>query len=507
MNKITSKFKKYALLTITTIELLKVLSVSFAMSAIVNSNEILSDVDIDFRSEIDFQQFENQSFKKKRNLYQLWHRRSDHMKFAKLRNLHKVITLHESILIVEKRNESCEICAITNMINAHSRRLIERKINILKLIFIDICESLFASKFDYEYFLKIVNNHFQRTWVISFRKRVDASKALNKWKLKMKLEIERRLQTIRYDNVKELKSIFDLWCAFIDIVSQYIVFYNFIQNDVTKRDIKTIENQIRTMIQDAKLFMKFWFEAKKTNAYVRNRVNTNSIIDDNSTNSIEVWINVKSSIDHLRVWECKCYSLVNTKSLFENNKKNKFVNTERSNVFMNYDENIITQYRIWTFDRRDIIKHHKIMFFEHKKWKSESLNLFRITMNVLSERRSVKKSRKIAFASATTSTTSVVFVAFTFVTSSVFVVFAIFVNRNESRTEIKSMNAKKNDEFNDTSNENDEINELIAKSTIQTRVKLTSLTKSSRMIQQFLHVIISKRTRCYKREKARRASK
>ena len=85
------------------------------------------------------------------------------MKFAKLRDLHKVITLHKSIFIVEKRNESCEMCAITKMINAHSRRLVERKINILKLIFIDICESLFASRLDYEYFLKIMNNHFRRT--------------------------------------------------------------------------------------------------------------------------------------------------------------------------------------------------------------------------------------------------------------------------------------------------------------------------------------------------------
>ena len=64
MNKITSKFKKYALLTIITIEFLKVLFISFAMSTIVNSNEILLDIYIDFRNKIDFQQFENQSFKK-----------------------------------------------------------------------------------------------------------------------------------------------------------------------------------------------------------------------------------------------------------------------------------------------------------------------------------------------------------------------------------------------------------------------------------------------------------
>ena len=94
-----------------------------------------------------------------------------------------------------------------------------------------------------------------------------------------------------------------------------------------------------------------------------------------------------------------------------------------------------------------------------------------------------------------TSASAAIFVVFTFVTFSTSVEFAIFENKNETQTKMKSMNAKKNDEFNDISDENDEINEFIAKSTIQTRVKLASFTKSSRMIQQFLHVIISKRKR------------
>ena len=124
-------------------------------------------------------------------------------------------------------------------------------------------------------------------------------------------------------------------------------------------------------------------------------------------------------------------------------------------------------------------------------------------MNVLSKKRFVEKSRKIIFTFVAISTTSIIFVVFIFVTFSTFVEFAIFENKNEIRTKIKLMNAKKNDEFNDTSNENDEINEFIAKSTIQTRVKLTSLTKISRMIQQFLHVIIFKRKRNVINEKKR----
>ena len=259
INKIILKFKKFALLTnnmMFVIKFFEILFISFAISTIVNLNKILFDANIDFRNnvEIDFQSsnvdsnVDSNVNQKKRDLYELWYRRFDYMKFAKFRNLHKITILRKSILIVENRNDSCKIYAITKMINTYNRRLIERKIHILKLIFIDICEFLFVSKFDYEYFLKIVNNHFRRTWILFFRKRIDASKIFNKWKLKIKLKTQRKLQTIRCNNVKKLKFIFNFWCEFIDIVLQYIVFYNFIQNDVIKRVIKIIENRIRTMI-------------------------------------------------------------------------------------------------------------------------------------------------------------------------------------------------------------------------------------------------------------------
>ena len=65
------------------------------------------------------------------------------------------------------------------------------------------------------------------------------------------------------------------------------------------------------------------------------------------------------------------------------------------------------------------------------------------------------------------------------------------------------MHMKKNDKFIDTSNEKNEINEFIAKSTIQTRVKLTFFTKFSRMMQQFFHVTIFKRKRNITNEKKR----
>ena len=56
INKITSKFRKYALLasnTMFAIEFFKILFISFATLTIVNSNEILLDANIDFRNDIE----------------------------------------------------------------------------------------------------------------------------------------------------------------------------------------------------------------------------------------------------------------------------------------------------------------------------------------------------------------------------------------------------------------------------------------------------------------------
>ena len=73
------------------------------------------------------------------------------MSDAKLKNLHKITTLKKSIFTIQQ-NDFCEICAIIKMINKYNRHLIERKIKILTLIFIDICEFFSFSRFDHEIF-------------------------------------------------------------------------------------------------------------------------------------------------------------------------------------------------------------------------------------------------------------------------------------------------------------------------------------------------------------------
>ncbi len=78
----------------------------------------------------------------------------------KLCNLHKMTILEKSILIVENNEIMYEICALIKFINKQDHIISKRKTNILVLVFIDICSSLFLSFNEYQYFLKIIDNHF-----------------------------------------------------------------------------------------------------------------------------------------------------------------------------------------------------------------------------------------------------------------------------------------------------------------------------------------------------------
>jgi len=68
--------------------------------------------------------------------------------------------LKKSILIVENNKIIYKICALIKFINKQDHIISKRKTNILVFIFIDIYDSLFLSFNRYQYFLKIVDNHF-----------------------------------------------------------------------------------------------------------------------------------------------------------------------------------------------------------------------------------------------------------------------------------------------------------------------------------------------------------
>ncbi len=408
-------------------------------------------------------------------LYKLWHRCFTHLESAKLRQLHKIITLKKSIFINDSHKNVCEICALIKFINKWEHNVSDWKTSILTFIFINICESLSLSLNSESYFLEIVNNHFRKTWCISLKQRFNASDALQKWKLSVKLHSNVRLLSVRSDNVTKLKVILNSWCSSVDIASQYIVSHMSIQNEVVERIICITENLLQVMIKNAELLIEFWAKAAKTDVYLQNQTITKLLINEAFMILKKTFIEIKLSIDHVWVWECKCYLHVNLKSLSIEDRWDKFMNRNRLNTFMKYVKDIDKQYHLWASDLDRVIKSHAVKFAEDEKSEDMNLQLCKQTFNVLSKRRSVRRSSKNNVSTDVSKSDT----------------FMIDVS-SESTNALKIIAINLNALFKITSQASDD-HEIHLNVQIAQKVFASSTLKSA--VQTFLHVVISKRKR------------
>ncbi len=210
--------------------------------------------------------------------------------------------------------------------------------------------------------------------------------------------------------------------------------------------------------------------------------------------SKKTFIKIKLSIDHVQVWECKCYSYVNFKLLSVEDRWDKFMNKDRFNIFMKYVKNINKQYHFWVSDLDWVIKNHAVKFAEDEKNENMNLQLCKQTFNVLSERRSVKRSSKnnvstnvlkfdafmIDVSSESTDALKIIIINLINVSSeSINALKIIMINLNALNSKI-------------TSHTSDERKAYVNVQITQ-KVLTSNMFKSA--IQTFLHVVISKRKR------------
>ena len=202
--------------------------------------------------------------------YKLWHRRFAYLDAAKLWELHRVITLKRSILIVENKEKSCQICAVIKLCNKRNHHVSERKSTILILVSINICDSLLLLRQEYQYFMKLIDNHSRRIWIILLKDRSKAIQLLHKWRFKIELQSDVKILTVWSDNASELKLILNEWSSTSEVAAQYIISYNSYQNESAERDIRSSEESTHVIIKNVDLLIEFWSEIVETNVYLRN---------------------------------------------------------------------------------------------------------------------------------------------------------------------------------------------------------------------------------------------
>ena len=71
-------------------------------------------------------------------------------------------------------------------------------------------------------------------------------------------------------------------------------------NDIAKRQNRTLQDMVRSMMVESLLHISLWGEALNTTIYLLNRVPTKATIKT----SFELWIGGKPNLKHLHIWGC-----------------------------------------------------------------------------------------------------------------------------------------------------------------------------------------------------------
>ena len=109
------------------------------------------------------------------------------------------------------------------------------------------------------------------------------------------------------------------------------------QNGLTERMNKTLLESVRCMLFHANLSKAFWGEAVNTTTYVLNRF-PSAVIEFKTP--YEKWTRHKSSLKHLRVFECIAYAHV---------KQGKLEPRAQKCIFIGYPAGV-KGYKLWSLE-------------------------------------------------------------------------------------------------------------------------------------------------------------
>ena len=179
---------------------------------------------------------------------------------------------------------------------------------------------------------------------------------------------------MRLDNAPELVATVDDCSKSSGIRQEPTVPYTSNQNGIAERGIQTTENNIRAMCKDSGLGMLFWDEAAKTDAHIRNLTAVGPEVTGRRITPYEDWTQEKPSIDHLRVWGCRCYVCSDPKSLPVGTRQDKFMDRGKVGIFLGYSQRTNRQYRVYTPDTGRIIRATTVTFDEWTKGSTVSLH-------------------------------------------------------------------------------------------------------------------------------------
>ncbi|KAL2886815.1 Retrovirus-related Pol polyprotein from transposon TNT 1-94 [Ceratocystis lukuohia] len=253
----------------------------------------------------------------------------------------------------------CQTCVkgkITKT-NGHSHTLTTQE--PLDLIHMDISGNHPIGINKAQYYIIVVDDATKYKWAIPIQNRKDAPSVLNEWKKKIELKMGKTIKAVRTDNAAELKKLTLQWQSQYGSDAQFTIPGTSSQNGVAERAIRTVNDSIRTMLEDSQMPTKFWPYAAIHSAYMANRASIS-----NSKSPFELFFSIAPNAMHIHRWGCKIifHNAYNKNPAME--QRNKLEARGKEGILLLIDENVSGRYTCWDIEKRKPRVTESLKFFE-----------------------------------------------------------------------------------------------------------------------------------------------
>ena len=123
---------------------------------------------------------------------------------------------------------------------------------------------------------------------------------LNTTRMRLKIQLSRKIKTIRSDRGGEYEALFGEFCLEYGIIHQTTAPYSPQSNGVAKRKNHTLKEMMNAMLISSGLPQNLWGEAILSTNHILNKIPHKN----KDVTSYELWKGHKPSYKYLKVWGC-----------------------------------------------------------------------------------------------------------------------------------------------------------------------------------------------------------
>ncbi|GKA20912.1 retrovirus-related pol polyprotein from transposon TNT 1-94 [Tanacetum coccineum] len=205
--------------------------------------------------------------KASKNKSWLWHRRLNHLNFSTINDLARKDLVRGLPRLKFEKDHLCSACQL------EKRKKHNTNLEVLNTLHMDLCGPMRVQTINgKKYIFVIVDDYSKFTWVKFLRSKDETPEVVIKFLKQIQVSLNKIVRNIRTNNGTEfVNKDFTDYYERVGIFHQKTIPRTPQQNDVVKRQNRTLVEAARIMLIFSKASMFLWAEVVATTCYTQNR--------------------------------------------------------------------------------------------------------------------------------------------------------------------------------------------------------------------------------------------